>query len=86
MPACPYCSSSDLTRDGYIDLTVYGGVAEEGNPGYPNIRVHVEVGSDADAGALQALHEHVLHTSPILSSVVRPVNVTSDLRVTRPDR
>ena len=54
---------------------------QEGNPGYSNIRVRVDVDSDADADALQALHEHVVRTSPILTTVARPVNVTTELRI-----
>jgi uncharacterized OsmC-like protein len=70
-----------LDLEGDIDLTVFGGLAQEGNPGYSNIRVRVDVDSDANADAVEALHEHVLRTSPILSTVSRPVNVTSELRV-----
>src|SRR6266567_8937479 len=70
-----------LDLEGDIDLTVFGGLAEEGNPGYSDIRVRVELDSGANADTLQALHEHVLRTSPILSTVARPVNVTSELRV-----
>ena len=72
-----------LDLEGDIDLTVFGGLAQEGNPGYSNIRVRVDVDGEADAEALQALHEHVLRTSPILSTVARPVNVTSELRISR---
>ncbi|MDQ6669961.1 MAG: OsmC family protein [Chloroflexota bacterium] len=76
--------SLTLDLEGDIDLTVFGGLAEAGNPGYSNIRLRVNVDSDADANALQALHEHVLRTSPILSTVARPVNVTSELRISTP--
>jgi uncharacterized OsmC-like protein len=70
-----------LDLEGDIDLTVFGGLAEEGNPGYSDIRVRVDIDSDANTDTLQALHAHVLRTSPILSTVARPVNVTSELRV-----
>jgi uncharacterized OsmC-like protein len=70
-----------LDLEGDIDLTVFGGLAEEGNPGYSNIRVRIDLDSDAHADTLQALHEHVLRTSPILNTVTRPVNVTSVLTV-----
>jgi uncharacterized OsmC-like protein len=73
--------SLTLDLEGDIDLAVFGGLAQEGNPGYSNIRLRVNVDSDADADALQALHEHVLRTSPILSTVARPVTVTSELRI-----
>jgi uncharacterized OsmC-like protein len=71
-----------LDVEGDIDLTVFGGLAEEGNPGYSDIRVRVDVDSDATAETLQALHDHVVRTSPILSTVARPVNVTTELRLT----
>ena len=70
-----------LELEGDIDLTVFAGLAQEGNPGYSNIRVRVDVDSDADAGALRELHEYVVRTSPILTTVARPVNVTTELRI-----
>lgn len=73
-----------LDLEGDIDLTVFGGLAEEGNPGYSDIRVRVDVDSDADAETLQVLHEHVVRTSPILNTVAQPIHVTSELRVAGP--
>jgi uncharacterized OsmC-like protein len=73
-----------LDLEGDIDLAVFGGLVEDGNPGYSDIRVRVEVQSDAPAEALQALHEHVVRTSPILSTVARPVHVTSEVVVSGP--
>jgi uncharacterized OsmC-like protein len=70
-----------LDVEGDIDLAVFGGLAEEGNPGYSDIRVRVEVASDATAEAVQALHEHVVRTSPILSTVARPVHVSSEVTI-----
>jgi uncharacterized OsmC-like protein len=70
-----------LDLEGDIDLTVFGGLAEEGNPGYSDIRIRVDVQSDASEQALRALHDHVVRTSPILSSVARPVHVTSEVVV-----
>jgi len=68
-----------LDLEGDIDLAVFGGLVEDGNPGYSDIRVRVEVDSNAPAEALQALHEHVVRTSPILGTVARPVPVTSEV-------
>ncbi len=70
-----------LDLEGDIDLAVFGGLVEDGNPGYSHIRVRVEVQSDAPAEALQDLHEHVVRTSPILSTVTRPVHVRSEVVV-----
>ena len=74
----------DLDLEGDIDLGVFGGLVEDGNPGYSDIRVRVHVQSDAPAEALQALHEHVVRTSPILNTVARPVHVTSEVVVSGP--
>jgi uncharacterized OsmC-like protein len=72
--------------EGDINLAVFGGLVEDGNPGYSDIRVRVEVDSDAPAEALQALHEHVVRTSPILSSVARPVHLTSEVVISSSPR
>jgi uncharacterized OsmC-like protein len=68
-----------LDLEGDIDLAVFGGLVEEGNPGYSDIRIRVEVDSNAPSEALQALHAHVVRTSPILGTVARPVHVTSEV-------
>jgi uncharacterized OsmC-like protein len=73
-----------LELEGDIDLGVFSGLEEQGNPGYSDIRVRVQVQSEASPETLQALHEHVVRTSPILSTVARPVNVTSEIVVSPP--
>jgi uncharacterized OsmC-like protein len=65
----------DLELEGDIDLAVFTGLAEEGNPGYSGVRITAHIKSDATPEQLQALHDHVLRTSPICSSVQRPVPV-----------
>ena len=69
----------DLEVEGDIDLSVFTGLADEGNPGYSNIRIRANIKSDAPADAIEALHEHVVRTSPICSSISRPVNVTTEV-------
>lgn len=69
----------ELDVEGDIDLGVFAGVVEEGNPGYTQIRVRANIDSDAAPEALQALHDHVVRTSPICSTVARPVVVTTEL-------
>ena len=54
-------------------------MADEGMPGYSNIRVRSHITSDAPSEEIQALHEHVVGTSPIFSTIARPVNVTSEI-------
>ena len=68
-----------LDVEGDIDLAVFTGLADEGNPGYSGVRITAHIKSDATPEQLQALHEHVLRTSPICSSVQQPVPV--DARV-----
>jgi uncharacterized OsmC-like protein len=68
-----------LELEGDIDLSVFAGLADEGTPGYSDIRVRAHITSDAPAEVIQALHEHVVRTSPICSTVARPVNVTTEV-------
>ena len=70
-----------LELEGDIDLSVFAGLADEGTPGYSDIRVRAHIVSDAPADVIQALHEHVVRTSPICSTVARPVNVTTEVIV-----
>jgi uncharacterized OsmC-like protein len=65
--------------EGDIDLAVFTGLAQEGNPGYSGVRITTQIKSDATQEQLQALHDHVLRTSPICSSVQRPVPVSSQV-------
>jgi uncharacterized OsmC-like protein len=69
----------DLELEGDIDLGVFTGLAQEGNPGYSDIRIRANIKSDATPEAIQALHDHVIRTSPICSTVARPVNVTAEV-------
>jgi uncharacterized OsmC-like protein len=68
-----------LELEGDIDLSVFAGMADDGMPGYSDIRVRSHITSDAPPEQIQALHEHVVRTSPILSTVARPVNVNSEV-------
>ncbi len=65
----------DLDVEGDIDLAVFTGLKEEGNPGYSGVRITARIKSDATPEQLQELHAHVLRTSPICSSVQNPVPV-----------
>ena len=72
-----------LDLEGDIDLSVFAGLADEGTAGYSNIRVRAHIQSDAPDDVVQTLHEHVVRTSPICSTVTRPVNVTTEVVHTR---
>jgi uncharacterized OsmC-like protein len=69
----------DLELEGDIDLAVFTGIKDEGNPGYQGVRITARIKSDATPEQLQALHEHVLRTSPICSTVQNgiPIEATA---------
>lgn len=69
----------DLDVEGDIDLSVFAGLKAEGNPGYSGIRITARIHSDATPEQLQELHEHVLRTSPICSTVANPIPVQAEL-------
>jgi uncharacterized OsmC-like protein len=52
----------EVEANGY--LPAFLGLAR-GNPGYTDLRVHINVKSDATPDQLAALREHVLQTSPV---------------------
>ena len=70
--------SLELELSGTIDLRVFLGL-QEGNAGYERIEVTARVEIDADDAALQALHEHVVRTSPVGNTIERPVELEARL-------
>jgi len=70
--------SVELELSGTIDLRVFLGLAE-GHAGYERIEVTASVESDADDAALQALHEHVVNTSPVGNTIEHPVELQARL-------
>ncbi len=50
-------------------------------PGYKNIKATVKVKGNADAQALQDLHDHVMKTSPVGITLSRPVAIETKLEV-----
>jgi uncharacterized OsmC-like protein len=71
---------NDLSIDleGDLDLHTFLGL-NEGNAGYDNIKVKVNIDSDASPEALTALHEKVTATSPVGHTLSRPVPVKIEL-------
>ena len=65
---------ADLDLNGFFDL-------KEGVwPGYTNVRAKVHLTApNASPEALQALHEHVVRTSPVGCILSKPVNVSTEL-------
>ena len=70
----------DLSIDieGDLDLHTFLGMTE-GNAGYENISVKVNIDSDASPEALQALHDKVTNTSPVGHTLGRVVPIKIEL-------
>jgi uncharacterized OsmC-like protein len=67
-----------IELEGDLDLHPFLGLAD-GNAGFSQIRARVHLDADADPGAVQALHEKVVATSPVGHTITRPVAVAVDL-------
>ena len=70
--------SLEIELSGTIDLQVFLGLAE-GHAGYERLEATARVESDADDAALQALHEHVVKTSPVGNTIERPIEFDARL-------
>ena len=68
----------ELELSGTIDLRVFLGL-EEGHAGYERIEVTARVETGAGDDALQALHEHVIRTSPVGNTIEHPVGLAARL-------
>jgi uncharacterized OsmC-like protein len=68
-----------IELEGDIDLHTFLGLAPEGNAGYDNIAVKVNIDSDATAEQLAELHAKVVGTSPVGHTLSRAVPVKIDL-------
>lgn len=80
-------SDIKIDLEGEIDLPGFLGLEppEKLNmdklPGFKTIAVKVKMKADADAAKLQALHKHVVSTSPVGITLSRPVAITTGLEV-----
>lgn len=70
--------SLELEIDGTIDLRVFLGLTG-GYAGYKRISVKTTIESDGDADAIEALHAHVVSTSPVGHTLTKPVDVEYEL-------
>ena len=68
-----------IEMDGDLDLAGFFGLSETVPPGFAGIRATVHLDSDASPAALQALHDHVLKTSPVGCILTRPLGVSTEL-------
>lgn len=64
---------------GDLDLAGFFGLSTEVSPGFSNIRTKVYLDADADENTLDALHAHVLKTSPVGSILATPIDVKTEL-------
>jgi hypothetical protein len=48
-------------------------------PGFKTIRARVHIKSKADKKSLQELHKHVIATSPVGTTLSRPVSIGAEL-------
>ena len=67
-----------INVEGNLDLHTFLGLSD-GNAGYNNIAVKVNIDSDASPEDLQALHDKVTNTSPVGHTLSRSVPVQIDL-------
>jgi len=63
---------------GIVDLPVFFGL-KDGHAGFSEIDLVVALDADAPLEALEALHAHVLRTSPVGNTLERPVRVHARL-------
>ncbi len=68
-----------IELEGDLDLHTFLGLAPQGNAGYDNISVKVNIDSDASAEDIRALHEKVVGTSPVGHTLSRAVPVKIEL-------
>ena len=74
-----------IDLEGEIDLPGYLGLEPPEKlhmdklPGFKNITAKVRIKSSADKKALQELHKHVLSTSPVGTTLSRPVALRAEL-------
>ena len=65
--------------EGDLDLAGFFGLSETVPPGFTGVRAKVHLDSDASPEAVQALHAHVLKTSPVGCILTKPLSVTTEL-------
>ena len=68
-----------IELEGELDLHTFLGLAPGGNAGYDNIKVRVNIDSDAPAAEIAALHEKVVGTSPVGHTLSRAVPLEIEL-------
>ena len=70
--------SLDVAVSGEIDLRPFLGV-EPGHAGYRHLTAEARIDADADPDTLRAIHEQVVATSPVVTTLTQPVPVDVEL-------
>ena len=65
--------------EGDLDLAGFLGLSDEIPAGFSDIRTIVHLDADASPEDIQALHNHVLKTSPVGNILTTPLNVSTEL-------
>ena len=68
----------ELEIEGMLDLRVFLGITQ-GHGGYKRIDVTTTIESDAPAEELEALHTHVVKTSPVGHTLTNPIELNAKL-------
>lgn len=75
--------SLQIRSRGQLDLRGFLALEETVNPAYDRVQVEVHLRSDAEPAALDALHAHVLKTSPNFNNLARPITLKATLHQAR---
>ena len=65
--------------EGDLDLAGFFGLSDDVPAGFSDVRAIVHLDAAASVEDIQALHDHVLKTSPVGSILTRPLNVSTAL-------
>ena len=65
--------------EGDLDLAGFFGLSDEVPAGFSDIRAIVHLDADASPEDIQALHDHVLKTSPVGCILTKPLSVSTEL-------
>ena len=65
--------------EGDLDLQGFFGLSEDVPAGFSSIHAKVHLDADATPEEIEALHEHVLKTSPVGCILSKPLQITTEL-------
>jgi uncharacterized OsmC-like protein len=76
-----HLDSVEIETEGELDLRGFLGIDENVKPGYDSIQYTVRLKGDGTSEQFQAVHLHVLKTSPNYFNIARPVAVNARLEI-----